>query len=225
MNKKFYSLCRSGNHAIIFWIINNIDSIDLNNSIPGIIYRSITPNKLVFVNNINHPVPESVLIPSNFDNTFVSYEDILPDYTNTDNSLIIIRDFYNTVASRYKLWQPYLGIKNQKYILEIQEFIETWKNMAELCLSNKINYIVYNKWISCKTYRDNIMKAIFNTSNTNDIISFVPDIIGSSYIGKNLESDYRNYLNRYAVTSIPKIWKDIIDSDNNLLSLNTKLVT
>lgn len=226
MFKNIYTLCRSGNHAIIFWIINNFGGYDHDTAIENVFYRS-KDNTICFINNFNHKVHNSPhSIPKHYDNIIVSYEDYYLEQTG-DNDVIIIRDFYNTLASRYKLWKPYLGIKTQKYIHYVSDFILHWKNLANKALDSK-KYIYYNKWLLDKDYRNMTMDMFFYHANIVDNIAFVPEIgVGSSYSGKKLELDKTKYLSRYHETDIPDEWKEKILSDSEIdklcLSLGTNI--
>lgn len=218
MFKNIYTLCRSGNHAIIFWIINNFGGYDQETAIENVLYTSKN-NHICFVNNFNHKVHNSPInIPESYINTIVSFEDhYVTQISDTD--LIIIRDFYNTLASRYKLWKPYLGIKDQQYIHTIDDFILYWKNLANHALySNK--YIYYNSWLFDQNYRNTVMNKFFDYNNDIDNTIFVPGVgVGSSYAGKKLESDKTKYLSRYHETDMPEEWKQRILSDTEIDNL------
>jgi hypothetical protein len=221
--KNIYTLCKSGNHAIIFWIIHNLGGYSMDDSIKEVVYRS-KDNNLCFVNNINHRVKRTPDLNSllNYNKLLISNEDAYPQ-TLENNDIIILRDFYNTLASRYKLFKPSLGIPTQKYIHDLPTFIKYWKYLASLALSSQ-QFIYYNTWLTNKNYRDNVMRKLFMTKNAVDNIDFVPQIgSSSSYIGKQKENDTNSYLSRYKTTNLPEEWRNIVDSDIELQELCDQL--
>lgn len=215
MKKNIYTLCRSGSHAIIFWIINNFGGYDTETSVQGVIYSSKS-NNICFVNNFNHKVNNGLSrLPETYRNMIVSYEDHYLTQVSAED-LIIIRDFHSTLSSRYRLWQPYLGIKTQKYIHTIEDFIISWKNLANHAICSQ-KYIYYNSWLLNKSYRDIIMNKFFQHNNDIDNTEFVPSISGgSSYVGTKIEPDKSKYLSRYHETDIPEKWRNLISSDQEL---------
>jgi hypothetical protein len=220
MQKNIYTLCRSGNHAIIFWIMNNFGGFEDSLSVNSVVYRS-SNNYICFVNNINHPVRDTPSIQevSEYKNILISYEDFYKEDINQSNEIIILRDFYNTLASRYQLFKPLLGIRDQNYIHSLETFITYWKHLAKLSLSSN-QYIYYNLWLTDKYYRDQTMIKYFNMKNQNDNTNFVSNIaMGSSYIGSNKECNINNYLYRYNSTNLPEEWKKIVDFDIEIKEL------
>jgi hypothetical protein len=216
MTHNIFTLCRSGNHAIIFWIMNNYSTII--DDIPGILYHT-SDNDICFINNYNHQTEINISKDElNYNHLLISFEDYLPNNL-LNNDFFILRSFHNTLASRYKIWKPKLGIHRQQYIHELQDFIHFWKTLARLAISSK-QYIYYDKWLVDKKYRDYIMNKLFNRTNINDNTLFVPNIgIGSSYIGKQRETSVNNYLTRYETTNIPNSWRNLIEKDVEILSL------
>lgn len=200
---EIYSLCRSGTHAIIFWIINNLGGFtkEANNHI--FINEEIG---LFYYNNCNH---HKYYLPKKYKILIRNYEDILPK-NNTD--IIIIRDFGNLLASRYKKYGDNLGLSNE-YITDIYKLIDVWKNMIK---SN--NYkIYYDKWLISNEYRNKICNdlGIINKDKI-DYVSAIGN--GSSFIGINLEENNEEYLKRY--NFLNDKYKTIIKSDNELIQLN-----
>jgi hypothetical protein len=217
-----YTLCRSGSHAIIFWIMNNYSTII--NEIPEVIYHT-SDQSIHFINNINHPTNKHKDISKdklNYNKLLISFEDHIPRDL-LDNDFIILRSFRNTLASRYKIWKPKLGIHDQQYIHELQDFTHHWKTLARLAISSK-RYIYYDRWLLDKNYRNYIMNQFFDKININDNTLFVPDIgVGSSYIGKKKEDLENKYLTRYENTDIPDSWKNLIKEDAEITHLCEKL--
>ena len=215
MTHNIFTLCRSGNHAIIFWIMNNYSAII--DDVPGVLYHT-SDDGMCFINNYNHTNRHVSKDGLDYNNLLISFEDYLPDNLLNDD-FIILRSFYNTLASRYKIWKPKLGIHDQQYIHELQDLIRYWKTLARLAISSK-QYIYYDRRLVNKEYRDCFMNKLFNRMNINDNTLFVPDIgAGSSYIGKQKEPLVNNYLTRYETTDIPDSWRNLIEKDVEISSL------
>lgn len=221
-NINFYSLCRSGHHAIIFWVLNNI--CEMNESYKDYFYFNKTKgvyfynNNTIFTldflrknydKNFNYPIDYNLLVKN--------YEDVKFNIGN-DNYLII-RDFLNLLCSRYEKWGLELGY-DLKNIRSLEKLIEYWKQHAYHVMSNPKNTIIYNKWIFDKNYRDEISNNL-DVSNTIDNTNYVPKFAGgSSYIGEKKESEEINYLNRFYKTNLPDFFWDIIIKDEELLKIN-----
>lgn len=225
MQTNIYTLCKSGNHAIIFWIIHNLGGYSETHSQREVVYKS-SDNNLCFINNINHPVIGTPKIQDilQYKNILISYEDFFKQDIDQSNDIIVLRDFYNTLASRYRLFKPLLGIKNQDYIHTLENLMLYWKHWANLAIQSN-RYIYYNLWLTNKNYRDHTMMKYFNTDNHNDNTEFVPNIgSGSSYIGFYKEHDIQNYMSRYYSTSLPDEWRQLVDSDKEISTLCESLL-
>ncbi len=141
MKIKVYSLCRSGHHAIAFWLAKNLvpaASVDLT------YYDGEAKKRMV---------------DEKADNTLdlVENEHIK---SSDEPTIIILRDPYNNYASFLKLVQnPNFGP------LSFFTFIEHWKEYAKEAvgdtnlLSNKIT-ISYNDWVSSEDYRKGILERL-----------------------------------------------------------------
>lgn len=210
-NFHIYGLSRSGNHAIIFWIIHNL--VDNVEHIGNDIYTD-RRNKLCFINNVNIQNKFNNYIFSSYDFNYIirSYEDT---YFDDKTTAIILRDFLNLICSRYKKYHndKHNICLNNYYICDLHYLIQIWKQHTKA--SNRI--ILYNEWLVSKLYRDQISKNIIGIENSIDNIKKISAIGGSSTF------EDQNYLNRYSVIDLPKHMKDIILKDSELLNLNKKL--
>jgi len=212
-----YTLCRSGNHAIIFWILENLGGI--NKKIHNCCYwNDVT--KIFFYNNCNH-IKYNIVKQYNY--LIRSYEDIYNNKTNNNIKVIIIRDFLNLLASRIKKYGVNLGL-NSSYIQNYNVLKEMWKNHCkEITTNNKVIGILYNKWLLDKNYRDNISNKlnIVNKYDNTNIVSTIGE--GSSFCGINLEKVKEAYLQRYKLVNIPINIINDIKQDNELIQLNLEL--
>lgn len=217
MNKKIFNifgLSRSGNHAIIFWLINNLISSSLKEIEPYLFISS--DNRLCYLNNLNHK-------PDYFSNNYFiskysiiikSYED---QYFFNECNVIILRDFINLLCSRYKKYYPHIGLNNN-YINNIHRLIYTWKQHAK----SPKRLLNYNKWIMSKDYRDKISISLLKAPNIRDNLNYKFSIgDGSSF--NNQDTDYNKYITRYRYVNLPDYMIDQILLDKELLYLNKKI--
>lgn len=210
-NFHIYGLSRSGNHAIIFWIINNIvDSISTVGQEIYIDYHNI----VCYINNVNikNKLYQHLINTDKFSYLFKSYEDT---YTNKNTSIVILRDFLNLLCSRYEKFHnnKHNICLNNQYICDLHHLIETWKQHSH----SRRKLILYNDWLVSKNYRDNISKNLIGIPNIKDKI----DII--SEIGQGSSFNDKDYLSRYKSVHLPQHMKDIILKDKELLDLNYQL--
>jgi hypothetical protein len=134
---------------------------------------------------------------SNYKYLIKSYEDmnIKPDEKNV---VIILRDFTNFIASRYKKYGGKLGL-NYSYLQDYEEIRDLWISLCNKIIEDKDTIgIIYNKWLKSKDYRDYISRKL-GIENTVDNTSIVSDIgEGSSFCGVKLECSNEAYLNRFS---------------------------
>lgn len=210
-----YGLSRSGNHAIIFWIIHNfVDSIThIGNSI------HIDNNRILcYINNFNTFEGQ---IKNNFPCDLFpvvikSYEDI---EFNKNTSIIILRDFINLLSSRYKKYQPNICLDN-KYICDLIRLINIWKQHTK----SPIKTILYNKWLVSKEYRDMVSTKIVGIDNNKDNTSYVSSFgEGSSFSDSSTRQNSFEYLTRYKKVKLPQYIIDYILQDQELLDINKQI--
>ncbi len=206
-------MCRSGNHAIIFWLIDNLGGY--KQEIDGCCYWN-NESMVYFYNNCNHI--NLSLLP-NYNYQIRSYEDTNKEY---NNKIIILRDFINMFASRFKKYGEKLGFDNT-YLQDYQQIKKLWIELAKEIIEGKAIGILYNRWLVEKHYRDFISKQL-DIPNINDNIDHVSKIgEGSSFIGDKVEEDKNNYLTRYKQVEIPEVILNDIKNDEDLIELNKKL--
>ncbi len=209
-----HGLSRSGNHAIIFWIIHNyVDSVK---NISKEIY--IDENQtLCYLNNVNiyEPILKNNFPLKHFNVVIKSYEDI---EFNKDTTIIILRDFLNLLCSRYKKYPKNICF-DEHYICDLLKLINVWKQHTH----SPKRIIKYNEWLISKIYRDKISEQIVGISNKSDNISYIPDIGGGSSFEINYQQDAEQYISRYKQVQIPEYMIDHILSDKELLDLNKKI--
>lgn len=202
-------LCRSGNHAIIFWMIHNL--VDKVIEIEKGVYRD-EQYKVLYLNNVGRKPKEYnyVISPllSSYNYILRSYED---SYYNKYTNIIILRDFINMLSSRYCKYGPNLGL-NVSYICDINKLICVWKQHIKI--ANKQKIIFYNKWIIDKEYRDFIGQRI-GIANIIDDYRYVSNIGDGSSFDIN-----QDYLQRHKQVKLPQYIINHILMDIELIYIN-----
>lgn len=161
------------------------------------------------------------------ENLIVNYEDVFSDYSffyknekfngplsedrfenikvGQTKRLLIIRDFYNCIASRQK--QNTDGIFPHNVS---ESFINLWKENAKFAIKNPDFHIKYEEWISNKGYRKKLLKDYFNTYEI-----FGPETIK----GRKSSFNDSEYDKRYQQVQLPEHIKKLINQDNELYNL------
>lgn len=216
-NKEYiiHGLSRSGNHAIIYWIIHNI--VDSVEELGGGVYID-KGRKLCFINNFNTYEGQLKLnFPHDlFPIVIKSYEDTeFTKYT----SAIILRDFGNLLASRYAKYYKNICLNN-KYICDLLRLIEVWKQHT-VCPKKTI---LYNQWLTSKNYRDKISLEILGIDNIIDRTDYVSSIgDGSSFNNTYNKQENTEYLTRYKKIKFPQYMIDYILKDEELININKQI--
>lgn len=165
------------------------------------------------------------------ENLIVNYEDVFSNYSfffknekfngplsedrfdnikvSNTKRLLIIRDFYNCIASRYK--QNTDGIFPHNYSTE---FIDLWKENAKFAIKNPKFYIKYEDWLQNEEYRNDLLLRHFNTYEI-----FGPETIN----GRKSSFGNDGYNKRYQQIDLPEHVKNTINQDNELCDLIGKL--
>ena len=237
LNLQLFALCRSGNHAIIEWMLRNVCHHPIENvrGVTGLYVQQSKEDGVYFRNNVNHTVPDQKRWkpPRQYKLMIESHEDtpirsIRSGYT----AFAIIREFGNLLASRYqKFWaedskrlahwsrEPH----NRTYLIRIKELIAAWKNHARSIQQKKVIGVLYDRWVVDLAYRNSVME-LFGLHNWADDRSNVSECgDGSSFIGMELENDHSRYLNRWEQVEFPADLKRAVLADKELITLNKEL--
>lgn len=236
---EIFGLSRSGHHAVINWIIKNLCGVesemkwklDLLNG-RGVIYinEANLDTEVTFKYIKEHEEEIKYLVLS-YENTSVDYTILntkniydspnsinLPLFKNVEkvHRIVVLRDFYNNLASRLE------ANKKQKVKLrdgtifqwEIDErYINRWKEHAKTFLSLKNRHIQFEDWL----YKDKIRKKfLFKNFGIDELYDNKVEGTHSSF-GDN------NYLNRFEKVDIPEEIKELIIKDSELHYLIGKL--
>ena len=223
-------LKRSGHHAVMNWIINNLTHQQVDYWYK---YIRLGETNFWILNDSSHKIEEggkmfldtieySKTIPDTF---LVNYEDTKTNYClfnndkiykgkkskyefyghdiKLDSRILIIRNFYDNIFSRY------LGVENRIVVEAFydERFIDLWKNHAKFYLSNKDRCLKFDDWVNDSNKRNKFLKCNFNISEMFGI----ENIHGTSSSNtKGIEKDY---------SIIPENIKELIRKDNELHNL------
>lgn len=232
---EFIALSRSGHHAILNWIFQNLVGfqIEWNYKI-----TRLGDSNLYYINEGSFNTGFSFeFIENNFKNIknlFVGYENVKTNFTifRDDNifrgpiskmkysekgatlskRILIIRDFYNNLASRVRANKNegmFINTDGKPLFFDVkQNFIDTWKDMARAIVDEKITHIKYEDWLENSEIRK---KFLLDNFNTLEIYDFDNVKGTSSSFGES-----KNYKNRFDPELISDEIKDLIRKDNEL---------
>jgi hypothetical protein len=228
----FIGMARSGNHAVINWILQKHDNpIFLNN-------RNDVNSPFLKLHQNNYD-DEQIMLTQDYNLMVISSEfDSLEKYLklkwelkNESKKIIpmndilhifIVRDPFNLFASRMSHVRPYAHIKN------IKKFCEEWKTYAREFLGitnyipNKLP-ISYNKWFSNKRYRRKLTKTIggSDVDSVNNITSYGN---GSSFdkMKFNGKANQMKVLERWKHYARNELFLEMLE-DKELMKLSNKI--
>ena len=244
-NKKvnFFSIRRSGHHAVMFWYLRKYD-LDLSPASPNSHhYCSLDRKSICFYNNC-HGAENSWLDYANLEKLDRNPSLLVRNYEDKEiqnlnfngEQIIIMRDVLNLISTRYKKLEKLIEIRKNRYtqkeivdkfvnfsIQEVPFIIKLWKKHYETVTKNpQIKLILYNKWLISKEYREQISNLLNVTKNIDDI-DYVPmHGTGSSFIGQKLDK-VQNYLSRYKQVKLPKKITSLLLNDEILLQINKEI--
>tara|TARA_Y100000592_G_C5482355_1_gene326443 strand:+ start:9736 stop:10470 length:735 start_codon:yes stop_codon:yes gene_type:complete len=228
------ALSRSGHHAVLNWLIKQFkgSTIHYNNCELGWEDRELIPGggRKVFYNeygeivkNLESPQNKAYSIET-FD--MEDYQKFDFDTFDVDHVVLVVRNFYNWIASsaisnaksiEYE-WQDYRGrtqpptptlwLKQAKELIGDSDIIKLPKTL-----------ISYDDWFDSEEYRIDICKQM-NLSYSNKGLEEVPKFgDGSGFNGFNFDGNAQkmNVLNRWqsvAPELLEKFYQEDIDSLN-----------
>lgn len=228
------SLSRSGHHTVVNWILQNTMGVQCDWTYK---LTQLGTNGLFYLNEANHDIPFSFkYVQEKKDlvkKLYLNYEDTPGDYTLFNNEksykgplslsfpgientefvgrVVIIRDFYNLLASRIKSNENKVLMKwdNNQHLLDVGEkCIYRWKSQVKSCLYNNTPYLKFEDWLNNKEVRE---KFLFDNFGLIDYFG-IEGIKGTSSSFGN----HNGVLNRINQVEIPDEIKQIINKDNEL---------
>ncbi len=210
-----YGMRRSGNHAILEWLIKNLSGTNERHVIK---HSLITSGDSCYLNAINeYNQSPSLFIDfyfakSTYKNFVVSYEDVSDKYetayTTNFKKIVILRDILNVVASRY---QKLLSGDPKFRILEINNFFfQNWIDHANAA-SRGVRILKFEDWVSSKDTRDEIAKEL-NCINIDNLETISHHGDGSSFSGTKYIPSANELSNRWKQVNLPDEIMEIINS-------------
>lgn len=237
---EIFGLARSGHHAVINWMIKNVcgQEAEMKWKLDLLDGRGVT-----YINEANLDTEVTLqYIKEQANNTkflFLSYENCDLDFSilNTEKKyyfptslnldsikgfhynrrIIILRNFYNNLASRLKANQENIILSREGTVLQWdvgQRFINFWKENAKNILNNKFYGIKYEDWLVDKNIRNEFLREVFGINEYYD-----NNVQGThSSFG-----ELKNLNERHKQIEIPDEVKELIKKDNELHFLIGKL--
>jgi len=181
---RVHGLCRSGNHAVIGWLVHKFDGgvVHKNNIIFNPKKKMFRPTEQPRRYKKAKPVEAQITSFEDYDieKYFGEYEKHLPDIPHTN--VFIVRDPFNLFASREKKAQE----ANHRRLKVDQNVVRLWKlacreAFGETNLTNNKVVVNFNDWVTSREYRDNVSLEL-NLSVDNDNVGVMSkDGNGSSF--------------------------------------------
>jgi len=223
---EFYGLRRSGNHATISWLMNNLNGNEkpqdpevLIAPVPELGFISQRVGDVYHINDVlsgwaskNRPFLRGLIdayVSVGAKTIIISYEEMHPGLSYSANDAFkmlknsekwtVLRDWDKLIASRSK--QMLNKEISRKVFLDLnQDLIDRW--LKSVHSSSDINKIHFDSWCKSKEYRDELMEKV-NLPN-KDHTSHVSKAGGGSSFksGNPLERKIEEY---------PEGWKELID--------------
>ena len=217
---------RSGHHFFMSWLISNISGIKDNkiknlNKITWITdkichYNDATYHAFFDEEKVKREINE--IIQKKPDYLIINYEESAllnklnkegtDIYNNNPQKVVFIRDFLNTMASKWAVSETdlkefYFGFKNKKQIIEN---IESWKTMAKSYLEETTIGLTYEELLTDVNCRMNFLKNFG-----------IDEIIKPNEIqGTKSSFKTNNFNDRYKEIDFSDDFKHIVNSDSEL---------
>lgn len=219
----FYGLRRSGNHAILEWILHSIsDEYDRSVTYNDKKNAVVETKSAAYLNDcgrwkshVDLIYSTLVLNAKGIKTTIVGYEEAPIGYNlvpYTDKKIIILRDIENLAASRLK--------SNSSDMLVNEQFVDLWIEYATVFGHERYHCIKFEDWLTSKEHRDCFASELgFENKDKTDFVSEFGS--GSSFVGKKRDSN-ENLLNRSKDFIIPDDTLEMLRIDK-VIELRKKL--
>lgn len=184
-----FGLKRGGNHAIINWILGHYNSyIYYNNCHADLNENSLYTDSREIYKKGTEPYEIKIL---SFEDKPAGIEEKKPSEIkkicnfNSKKNILILRDAYNTYASRYmKKQNPSSGMFSWNENWENYNDPKIWIEYAKEYIgqNNYLNNSIkinYNSWFKSKKYREQLSKMI-NKNHSDDNLQEILNIGGGS---------------------------------------------
>ena len=220
---QIYGVRRSGNHAIIEWIIENSPSsgffcndVSLNHS-----PKSARRRKAFYGEKPNILMVSYENIKTDFINNITCND--VGEYKNLKN-ILILRDPFNLFASWYN-WEMFFGEKFRENSTYRESVVDTWIQNAKLYLelqqikNPNLLVINYNSWMASADYRIKLSRQL-EINETNNLYDKTP-VFGQGSSFKNDSDQELTRLNRFLKFKDDPVFRSIFN--NEVWSLSNKI--
>lgn len=201
MKIRIFAHSRSGHHAFIYWLVNQLEGsvIHHNNCMDGWEKGILNPIKGKSLQYGKKPYKHKIYSFEYLNlNEYVKYD--FASWNEEYIDILFLRDYYNWLASSYKLGDKRFDRewKNVRGETEIP-IIELWRQYAQEFINRqklKENtiFVKYNDWFKSKNYRKEICDKLnikFTDVGLNKVSNFGG---GSSYSKYSITSNAQNKL-------------------------------
>jgi hypothetical protein len=234
----FFALRRSGHHAIINWVIWSMpglvafrnDRIVRENQVikPGRVQVFRGPKQADIKGRLAGPVwrvfPASKRVENSEDADDLSV-------ANAQTTVLILRDFYNNMASRLK-WERDIRSKfrdgDRQDTETLQQMLhakDLWSKYARLALEQHgpaNRCCLYDKWVSQPAYREGLARQLDVPGHPGAIKETATYGPGSSFEGMTGTPEAEKLIRRYEQFGEDPLFIDLC-RDKEILSLNRSL--
>lgn len=194
-NFSVFGLSRSGSHAIIFWLLDNMS------------------HNVRYVNNTGLNIYKTY---DKVSDSVIAHEDIdLNTVTEHHTPVVIMRDPFNLFASRITAVR-----KNPNFPFLKKDQVYLWKQYARSILDKSFPWeavINYNKWTSDPEYRKDIINQLGYELHIDNMQRVPVNGKGSSFDG----FDFNNRGNEMDVLNR---WKHMVDDQEYLSYFDQEIV-
>jgi len=228
------ALSRSGHHSVVNWIIRNTIGFQCDWTYK---LTELGTTGLFYLNEANHDIPLSFQFVEEkkdiIKKLYLNYEDTPGNYTifNNDNvfrgplsmsingvnnteflgRVIVIRDFYNLLASRLKSNENKMFKKwnDNVHLLDVgEQYIYRWKSQVRACINNNTPYLRFEDWLNNREIREEFLFKNFGL-----IDNFGTDGVFGT---RSSFGSHEGVQDRSKQVEIPEKMKELIRRDNEL---------
>ncbi len=234
---QFFALRRSGHHAIMNWVMW---------SIPGLVVfrndRAMNQEKVVQPGRVQiYHGPRKLNISQQFADFTWNHFPLstrVENFEDAENlefvggylSVLVMRDFYNNMASRLK-WEREIRSRFRDESTQEDEAREhmhkakkLWKEYARVAISPPESVVVchYDHWVGDEEYRKTLATSLGVSGHQSAIRSTAQYGPGSSFEGKQSTPDANKLTHRFELFNDDDFFIDFV-RDDEIVELNDQL--
>lgn len=231
MNYRIFATSRSGHHAFINWLAKQLGGSTKhhNNCAGDWENQQLKANKNKIVKYGKKPYVNNIYSIECFNlNDYKKYE--FDKWNDDFVDILFLRDFYNWLASTYKINdkrinKQWVSLRGEKQ----DSLLSVWNQYAKefIGITNKIPIkysISYNDWFLSKEYREKIsndLKIKFTDRGLKEVSDFCN---GSSYDKKTIKDGRKlDVLNRWKKHKNDKKYIEFVNMNEENIELNNRI--